>query len=266
MKYREIEETINPSDVNLSSFKLKGELNPKFWQNGRINQKYRRKLLSIAKDFLQDIDIGWVNPKDVIVTGSIANYNWNEEYSDIDLHIVLDYDDVDDKTSFVEKYFKYAKNEWNGSHSKIRIGGFPVEVYVQDIDENHKSEGVYSILNDKWLKKPSKDLMYSGNFDKETVSEEAAGFMNEIDDLENKLMELESSPIPIIDKSDDAANIYALATEIFGRIKNCRKESNYTGAFEMTTGNLTFKTLRRTGYVEKIILIKRSAYDIMMSA
>lgn len=68
---------IEAKDVNLSSFKVKKELNPKFWPNGKLNSRVRLRLMDIADDFVKELAVNWVKPKDVIFTGSAANYNWS---------------------------------------------------------------------------------------------------------------------------------------------------------------------------------------------
>ena len=75
----------------LSSFELKKELNPKMWVNNgeKINPTVRRNLLEIAYQFIDSFGLDVV-VDDIIVTGSIANYNWSK-YSDVDLHILIDY-------------------------------------------------------------------------------------------------------------------------------------------------------------------------------
>ena len=66
---------IDSKDISLNSFKIKKELNPKFWPNGKLNSRVRLRLMDIADDFVKDLSVDWVKPKDVIFTGSIANYN-----------------------------------------------------------------------------------------------------------------------------------------------------------------------------------------------
>ena len=38
----------------------------------------------------------------------------------------------------------------------IKIKNYDVELYIQDIKEEHVSSGVYSILNNDWIVKPDK--------------------------------------------------------------------------------------------------------------
>ena len=100
-----IDESLTPSEVDLSSFNIKKELNPKFWKNDRLDSRIRMKLLDSADDFIDFLGVDWVKPEDITITGSLANYNWNQKYSDIDLHIIMDYSKVDERTDFVDNYF-----------------------------------------------------------------------------------------------------------------------------------------------------------------
>ena len=62
---------------------------PKFLKNGangRLNPIVARKLMEIADEIINSLDLD-VEVEDVIITGSIASYNWHE-LSDIDLHIM----------------------------------------------------------------------------------------------------------------------------------------------------------------------------------
>ena len=88
----------------LSSFKVKDNLNPKIWTRNvdgefTLRPDIRKKLLLISNDFLGfinmdglgcDVDTKDCDIDDVTITGSIANYNWSE-FSDIDLHLILDF-------------------------------------------------------------------------------------------------------------------------------------------------------------------------------
>jgi hypothetical protein len=106
-KWDELNEATE-NDVDLSSFKIQKELNPKIWVNDLMDSRVRLKLLDIAQDFIEFLDVSWVEPEDTIVVGSIANYNWSR-YSDIDLHVVIDYKKVDERKKFVENYFQSKK-------------------------------------------------------------------------------------------------------------------------------------------------------------
>ena len=248
------DEIVEPDDVDLSSFNIKKHLNPKFWDDGHLDTRIRLKLLDIADDFFSSLDVDWVEPVDVIITGSLANYNWNKKYSDIDLHVLVDYEDVDERVDFVREYFTMKKNEWNEKHKNLKIFGFPVEVYVQDANEPHASSGVYSIDKDKWLTEPDFEKLRSGKVDKKHVREMVSTYMNKIDCL-----------IDIYKKHKDdeyeMKKVAKDASEIFDEIKKMRKDDLAKYGREMCDGNIIFKALRRSDYVGKLIKLKNLTYD-----
>lgn len=247
-------EIVEPDDVDLSSFNIKKHLNPKFWDDGHLDTRIRLKLLDIADDFYDSLGVDWVEPVDVIITGSIANYNWNKKYSDIDLHILIDYEDVDERVDFVREYFTLKKNAWNEKHKNLRIFGFPVEVYVQDANEPHASSGVYSIDKDKWLTEPDFDKLRSGKVDKRHVREMVSTYMNKIDCLIDIYKKHKGDEYEMRKVAKDAS-------EMFDEIKKMRKDDLAKYGREMCDGNIIFKALRRSDYIGKLIKLKDLTYD-----
>lgn len=80
-----IDEEVNPKNIDLSSFKVKDTLNPKiFDQNQKMHPEIRTRLLMIADDFFDTLELPWVDVTDITLTGSLANYNWSK-FSDVDL-------------------------------------------------------------------------------------------------------------------------------------------------------------------------------------
>ena len=176
---------IEAKDVNLSSFKVKKELNPKFWPNGKLNSRVRLRLMDIADDFVKELAVNWVKPKDVIFTGSIANYNWSR-YSDVDLHILIDFKKVYPKNQeFVDDYFKAKKENWLANHEDLKIFGYPIEISVEDSNKDNPSSGRYSLYKNKWIVEPND--FQDAVINQETVKKRAAMFMTQIDDIEEKL-------------------------------------------------------------------------------
>lgn len=187
------------------------------------------------------------------MTGSLANYNWNEEYSDIDLHIVIDFSKVDKRTDFVKEYFDSKKKLWNEEHSGLSIMGFPVEVYVQDANEEHTSSGIYSLDKNAWIVEPSSDNFNTSDFDDSLVREKVSQYANKIDEF-----------IDSFKNNNDEYNlrtIYKRAARVFKEIKNERKNGFEKGGGEYNTGNIIFKTLRRNGYIEKLQKLRIKIYD-----
>lgn len=230
----------------LKSFYLKDDLNPAIWSNFELDIDVKDQLVQIAEDFYESLDLD-AKIQDIVLTGSLANYNWSEKYSDFDLHILIDFTDVNDDEELVKKFVDAAKTNWNDKHN-IEIKGYDVEIYVQDVDEPHQSSGVYSLLNNKWKVKPSK---FDFKIDEKTIEKKARSIMSKIDLIEGQL---DNCPYEeFIEKVD----------KIWDKVKNLRKEELYSSdkGAELSTGNLIFKLLRRNGYIEKIIKLKRQSYD-----
>ena len=248
------DEIVEPDDVDLSSFNIKRHLNPKFWDDGHLDTRIRLKLLDIADDFFDSLGVDWVEPEDVIITGSLANYNWNKKYSDIDLHVLVDYEDVDERVDFVREYFTMKKNEWNEKHKNLRIFGFPVEVYVQDANEPHASSGVYSIDRDEWITEPDMEKIRSGKVNKKHIREMVSTYMNKIDCLIDIYKSHKDDEYEMRKVAEDA-------TEMFDEIKKLRKDDLAKYGREMCDGNIIFKALRRSDYIGKLITLKNLTYD-----
>ena len=108
------------ADRILSSFKQKKSLNPEIWtldnnDEYRLRKEVRDKLLLSANDFLDfididnldcDIDTRKCDIADITITGSICNYNWSK-FSDIDLHILIDYEEIDENVDLVKNILNY---------------------------------------------------------------------------------------------------------------------------------------------------------------
>ena len=104
-----------PTDV-LNSFKIKGELCPDFWNENKLNPQIRTKLTKLANDFFKDLEVpDGIKLKDILFVGSLANYNWSK-FSDVDLHLVIDFSQFKDNDEFIKKHFDAEKNLWNKKH------------------------------------------------------------------------------------------------------------------------------------------------------
>jgi DNA-binding Lrp family transcriptional regulator len=235
----------NQQDLEASkSFRVKDELNPKIWDDFKIDDEVREDLLKIAEDFYASTDLE-ADVEDIILTGSLANYNWSEKYSDYDLHILIDFTNVNDAVELVKKYVDSAKSIWNKEHD-IKIKGYEVEVYIQDVSEPHKSTGVFSLLNNKWNVKPEE---FDFEPDEDMIAEKGKSVMMMVDELEEQVDE---------DKYDA---FIEKVKKVWEKVKNYRKSGLESEGGELSMGNLVFKFLRRNGYIGKIIDLKRKSYD-----
>lgn len=235
----------NQQDLEaVKSFRVKDELNPKIWNDFDIDDEVRESLLKIAQDFYSSTDLE-ADVDDIVLTGSLANYNWSEKYSDYDLHILIDFSKVNEVVDLVKKYVDSAKSIWNKEHD-IKIKGYEVEVYIQDISEPHKSTGVFSLLKNKWNVKPEE---FDFEPDEDMIAEKGKSVMMSVDELEDEVDE---------DKYDAFVE---KVKKVWEKVKNYRKSGLESEGGELSMGNLVFKFLRRNGYIGKIIDLKRKSYD-----
>ena len=241
-------------DIKYSSFKIKKELNPNIWKDDKLDSRIRLKLLDIADDFIDFLNVNWVKPLDITFTGSLSNYNWDTKHSDIDLHIIYDFKKVDKRVEFVKEYFDSKKSLWNQKHKDIKIFGFPIEVYVQDKNEPHASTGVYSLEKNEWKIKPQ-ILKSIDNKQLQSIAKRATSYATKIDNLSNYK-----------DNLTDGAKekISNKLNSIFQDIKNKRKKGVNRGG-ELDKDNILFKMLRRNGYIDKIVDTQNNIYNDLMS-
>jgi len=234
--------------IDLNSLVPNGKLNGELWKNSQLRPEVRKTLLRVAEDFFDDLDIPWAELEDIRLTGSSANYNWSK-YSDIDVHLIVDYSLVDKNEDFAEAYFTARKNLWNNEHD-ISISGYDVEVYVEDPDAKHTSSGIYSIMMDEWIKKPK---LNKPRIDKRAIKDKSNTIMRLINDL-------------IVDKlkEKDYTGAIRSAEKMSEKLKKMRKTGLDTRG-EYSTENLTYKILRRNGYLQKLWDAKIDAYDQMMT-
>jgi hypothetical protein len=223
-------------------------LNESLWDDeDQLRSEVKEKLLEIARQFISKTQGADAEIKDITFTGSLANYNYSM-LSDIDLHILIDFEELNDDVGLVRDYFNAVKALWNYLHD-IRIKGYEVEVYVQNATEPHVSSGVYSIMNDEWIKKPeSKEV----DIDNELIAKKAESLMDQID-----------RALEIMEKGKHQ-EAHDRAIKIRKKIKKFR-QAGLEGEGEYSVENLAFKTLRNNGYLGKLSHLKRDAYDKMMS-
>ena len=233
--------------LNLSSLEMQSSLNPDIWdENLQMHNHIRERLLQIAKGFLQETDID-IDVKDIVLTGSLANYNWSS-YSDFDLHIIIEYQDFLIGEEMARKFLNSLRSRWNNKR-QILIKGHEIEIYLEDIDEPHISTGVYSITNSKWVVEPVRE---EGEIDYEGVTKKSLDKMQEIDNIQAKYDE------------GDYEDAYEHAERLRNKIKKMRKSGlDSSGIF--SNENLTFKVLRRNGELEKLVDLLGKSKDKVLS-
>jgi hypothetical protein len=240
-----IEDRVGDEKI-VKSFKPKDSLSDQIFEGSEgefsMRDDVRKKLLEISDNFIESLGFDFFI-HDIVLTGSLSNYNWSQ-YSDVDLHILIDFDELDKDSkkdsvalhSIMKEFFDAKKNVWNEKH-EIKIKGYDVEIYVQDVNEEHISSGVYSILHNKWVLEPKKD---SPNIDDRKILKKGEEYAKKIDKL-----------VKIGNTKDVTAEIESLRKKI-KEFRQCGLESGGEYSYE----NLTFKLLRRNGYISKLLKLK----------
>ena len=227
----------------IKSFYLQDSLNEKVWQDFKLDDNIREDLLKIAEDYIDFLEVE-AEVEDIILVGSLANYNWST-YSDFDVHLVFDFSEINEDVDLVKKYLDAQKKIWAFRH-EIMVSGFEVELYSQDSDEENVSGGVFSLLKNKWIKKPVKEEFEP---DEALIKKKSQVIMDQIDEVEHDF-EQQYSYQELADKCN----------RILKKVKDNRQKGlEKEGEFSIE--NLVFKLLRRNGYIGRLMDLKSKIYD-----
>ena len=135
-------------------FEVHNELNPLLWdKNNKLHKDVKTKIVNIVNQFLASIDLD-IQAIDVVIVGSNASYNYTST-SDIDVHIITNYMDINADTEIVTLLFNQLRSKFNSTYD-ITIHGLDVELYVEDVNTSVTSNGIYSVIYDSWIKFPKK--------------------------------------------------------------------------------------------------------------
>jgi hypothetical protein len=251
----------NGFSFDFKNLKEKKDLNPNIWVNGgeKLNPEVRERLIQIALRFYKELEFegNWSERlKDLIFTGSLANYNWSK-FSDLDLHLILDFDEISpDSPTLVERYLKAKKSIWNDEHD-IKIHGFEIELYAEDKDHPHFSSGMYSVLNDEWKVRPTSNIQLNKSIDKEKVRHKTKNFVRFIDEV-IRMGDSHEEGEP------DKLRVLKLIDRLQDKIKNMR-QCGLERDGEFSVENLTFKLLRRNGALDRLYEAERKIFDNLMT-
>ena len=235
----------------INSFYLQDELNPEIWDKTKdgdytLKSEIKERLLKVAELFVDYLDVDFF-VHDVLFIGSLVGYNWSE-FSDFDLHVVMDMSEGGKNQELYEELFKLKKTIFNASHDII-IKGYETELYVEDLNKGHVSSGVYSLMSNKWIRFPQKEKF---KVDTKKIKQKANQWMDIIDEaIEMAETEDLETAIKIVKKYKDKLRKY--------RTCGLKKEGEYS--YE----NLVFKFLRRNGYISKLENFKNKISDKKLS-
>lgn len=212
-------------------------LNPTLWDGDQIRREIQVKLLKIAKEFYDFLAIP-VQIDDVLITGSQANYNYTSQ-SDIDLHLVVDFDNVQCDQE-VRELFDTKRRLWKQTHD-ITIRGIEVECYVEDSNEPAVTSS-YSLIHQEWIKQPNKNIK---DYDQAKVEELATMWSKVIDQA------VASADLDVIKAVKNSLAIF--------RRRSLAKDG------EFGSGNLAFKALRNSDYISRLMTAYSDAKDAQLS-
>lgn len=215
------------------------QLNPNlFNKDGRLYPQIREKILQIVDAFLDYAQVD-IKIADVRLVGSNASYNYNE-HSDLDIHIVTDLSKISDPETIARLYFDSIKKNFKDSYD-IKIKGIDVEMYVEDINASAVTNGIYSVTQDRWIKKPQK-------------------MEDPTEDEISRAEEIEEEIIRSIKIADSTEQIESIIDDIYLMRKDGLSKDG-----ETSPANLAFKSLRNKGILDKMKDVLRSAESKKLS-
>jgi predicted nucleotidyltransferase len=247
LRFENLQELLSSDEgLDFSSLEMRDSLSPDIWDGDKLKIEVEDQLKKIANDFLTSMEID-VDTEDVLLVGSMAGYNWSK-YSDIDLHIVLDFGSLSQDKELLEKYFKLAKSKWNRLYT-IKLYGHDVELYVEDTENQRIPSSVYSVLRGEWLNRLDPQ---EPSIDYEGVSKKVSEKVEEIDELQT------------LYESGEYRDAFELGKKLREKIGNFR-QGGLEREGEFSNENLAFKLLRRTGELDRMNEYVKKSYIEMRS-
>lgn len=202
-------------------------LNSLLWKNSTsLIPEIKEKLFKIASHFKQYVDVDFPII-DIIITGGQTG-KYYTAHSDIDLHLITDYNQIECDQEVAELFD--TKRKLYQAEYDIKIKGIPVELYVEDQRQPAKG-GSYSIIHNKWIRQSTEP-------NKEIDNDEILKFSEKLSTLINQ----------------------ALASNDIEKLKDIKKQIWQFRQYglskdgEFGTANLVFKTLRNSGILKSLLI------------
>lgn len=220
------------------ALKYHDRLNPKLWNNEKLDSNVKDALMRIAHDWAEFSRISHDAIKDIIIMGGNCQFNYTDK-SDIDLHLVVDMDKIlSDCKEIVDDWLYDKKVLWAKYHPNIRIKGYPVELYAQDISQKPKKfQGIYSIVSNKWLEKPEKQNIEQIYSDPNLI-EKIKHYIKLIDNLTNE---------STYSTKEKVQQIKELKRKFYEM-----RSAGLLKAGEFSHENLIYKSLRNLGKIDQL--------------
>lgn len=222
----ELEENIEKHD----------DLNPAlFNQDAALKPEVKEKINEIVEEFLKyfiKVEVE-LTVQDIILTGSNASYNYTKD-SDLDIHIIADTSKIEDTLNLHKVIYNAYKSAFNKKF-EIELNKVPVEIYVETQDTPLVSNGIYSVMNDTWVKEPTKDDI--PEVDQEALDKAFKPWEKRYKALIYK----------ITDESEDESEIDKFIDSLYDL-----RKAGLSSDGEYSIGNLVFKEMRNKGYLDNL--------------
>ena len=211
------------------------ELNPKLFNDNTLKSEVKDKMLEIVDEFTAKLaeDKIEIKVEDILFLGSNASYNYTKD-SDIDLHIIADPKELACSEEVSTALYSAYRSLFNNKLD-IDFYGIPVELYVETPDTPCVSNGIYSVMNDSWVKEPEAQDIPEIDMD---------AFKAEYETWEAKCKDIKENAKN--ESSVTSNDVTALIAEIYEQRKAGLAEGEYS------IGNLIFKELRNVGLLDEL--------------
>ena len=230
MVYSRIRKHISAKDLRESlTLKFREELNPKFWNGESLKPEVKTALLNFASAFAEYVELPEGSIRDVLLLGGNAGYNYTP-HSDLDVHLVVDPKYIPEcDADLLDDYYMDKKTLWELTHD-VKIYGVDAEPYIERPGiTRKKSQGVYSLIKNKFIQEPQK---FEGELDEADLERKVNNYAKKLDKL--------------IDSNNGVGMRLALK-----KLKNMRAAS-LTKFGEYGFENMMFKELRNRGYIDRV--------------
>lgn len=211
-------------------------LQPRFWlPDQMLRPVVRERLVKIAAAYQDHLALPkGVKVRDITFTGSLTGRNYTR-YSDVDIHLLVDYEAVGDE-ALVSDYFDLKRKAWSETYP-VSVYGFPVEVYVQSYKQYHQDPaGHYSLRSNKWVRPAPEPGQ-----DQEAKDEKALVLARQY----------VQQARGILAKSGKPGQLGSIKSFI-QRFKSMRQRGISGKAGIYSAENLAFKILRNSGSLDKL--------------
>ena len=208
-------------------FEIHDTLNPVLWDTTtkQLLPEVRDKIIEIVEAFENNLKVP-VEICDIQLVGSNCSYNYTDK-SDLDVHIIANFDIIDIPREVLENIYNIKKSEFNKNYD-IKIHGVEVEMYIQDINSITASNGIYSLCDNEWIKEP-----------KPLNSAKKHNTEKEVNKWREKICLILQNPT--YENVSEAINLLYLI-----------RHNSISVDGEHSKGNQIFKDLRNLGLIDKL--------------